>query len=47
MLQAGRSRFRFLMRPLDFSINLILPAAYGSEVDSTSNRNEYKESSKE
>jgi hypothetical protein len=27
MLQAGESRFRFLMRSLDFSVYLILPAA--------------------
>jgi hypothetical protein len=27
MLQAGRSRVRFRMRSLDFSIDLILPAA--------------------
>jgi hypothetical protein len=27
MLQAGRSRIRFSMRSLDFSIDLILPAA--------------------
>jgi hypothetical protein len=27
MLQTGRSRFQFLMRSLDFSIDLILPAA--------------------
>jgi hypothetical protein len=27
MLQAGRSRFRFPMRSLDFSVDLILPAA--------------------
>jgi hypothetical protein len=27
MLQAGRSRFRFPMRSLDFSIDIILPAA--------------------
>jgi hypothetical protein len=27
MLQAGRSRVRFPMRPLDFSIDLISPAA--------------------
>jgi hypothetical protein len=27
MIQAGRSRVRFLMRSLDFSIDLILPAA--------------------
>jgi hypothetical protein len=35
MLQAGRSRVRFAMRSLDFSIDLILPAT----VDSASNRN--------
>jgi hypothetical protein len=28
MLQAGRSRVRFLMRSLEFSIDLILPAAF-------------------
>jgi hypothetical protein len=27
MLQAGRSRVRFSMRSLDFSVGLILPAA--------------------
>jgi hypothetical protein len=27
MLQAGRSRVPFPMRPLDFSVDLILPAA--------------------
>jgi hypothetical protein len=36
MLQVGRLQVRFLMRSLDFSIDLILPA---------SNRNEYQESS--
>jgi hypothetical protein len=30
MLQAGRPRVRFPMSSLDFSINLILPAALGS-----------------
>jgi hypothetical protein len=41
MLQAGRSRFRFPMWSLYFSIDLTL----GPEVDSASNRNEYQESS--
>jgi hypothetical protein len=40
MLQAGRSRVRFPTKSLDFSIDLILPAALGPEVDSASNRNE-------
>jgi hypothetical protein len=44
MLQAGKSRVRFPMS-LGFSINLILPDAYSHDVDSTSNRNEYQESS--
>jgi hypothetical protein len=30
---------------IGFSIDLILPAALGPEVDSASNRNEYQESS--
>jgi hypothetical protein len=45
MLQAGRSRVRFPMRSLDFSIDLILPPHYGPGVDSASNRSEYQESS--
>jgi hypothetical protein len=39
------SRVRFPMRSLDFSIDLMLPAALGPGVDSDSNRNEYQESS--
>jgi hypothetical protein len=45
MLQAGRSRFRFQMRLIHFSIDLTLPAALWPWVDSASNRNEYQESS--
>jgi hypothetical protein len=37
-LQAGRSRFRFRMVSLEFSIVIILPAANDPEVDSVSNR---------
>jgi hypothetical protein len=33
------------MRSLDFSIDLILPGAYGPGIDPASNRNEYQESS--
>jgi hypothetical protein len=44
MLQARRSRVRFPMRSLDFSIDLIQPHN-GPGVDSASNRNEYQESS--
>jgi hypothetical protein len=36
MLQAGRSRVRFHMRPLHFSIDLILPPAQWPGVDSAS-----------
>jgi hypothetical protein len=43
MLQSGRSRVRFQMIPLDFSIDLNLPAHYGPEVDSDTKRNEYQE----
>jgi hypothetical protein len=45
MLQAGRSRVRFPMRSLDFSIDLIFQPHYGRGVDSASNRNAYQESS--
>jgi hypothetical protein len=41
VLQAGKSRVPFQM--LDFSIDLILPAALCPGVDSTSNRNEYQD----
>jgi hypothetical protein len=43
MLQARRSWVRFPI--LDFSIDLILPAACGRGIDLASNRNEYQESS--
>jgi hypothetical protein len=43
-LQAGRSRVRFPMKSLDFSIDLILQPHHGSGVDSASNINEYQES---
>jgi hypothetical protein len=45
ILQAGRSRVRFQIRSLNFSIELILPPHYGPGVGSASNRNEYQESS--
>jgi hypothetical protein len=44
MLQAARSRVRFLMSSLDFSIDLILPTALMMAlggIDSASNRNYY------
>ena len=42
-LQAGRSRFQFLMVSLNFFIDIILPAALWSWVWLSSNRNEYQE----
>jgi hypothetical protein len=45
MLQAGRSRVRFPMRSLDFSITYSFQPHYGPGIDSASNRNEYQESS--
>jgi hypothetical protein len=46
MLQAGRSRVRFLMRSLDFfQFTSSFQPHYGPQVDSASNRNEYQESS--
>jgi hypothetical protein len=43
MLQAGRLRDRVPMKSLDFSIDLMLPAAYGPGVGSASKWNEYQE----
>jgi hypothetical protein len=40
-LQAGRSRVRFLMESLEFIIDIILPAALWSWVDSASNNRGY------
>jgi hypothetical protein len=45
MLQGERLSVRFPLRSLDFSIDLILPAALWLWVDSASNRNEYQKSS--
>jgi hypothetical protein len=45
MLQAGRSRVRFPMRSLDFSVDLMLPDALRAWGYSASNRNEYQKSS--
>jgi hypothetical protein len=44
MLQAGRSRIRFPMRSLEFTIDLILPPALCSGFGSASSRNECQES---
>jgi len=41
-LQAGRSRVRFPMVSLEFSIDIILPAALCPGGDSASNKNEYQ-----
>ena len=40
VLRNGRLRVRFPMVSFEFFIDLTLPAAYGTEVDSASNRNE-------
>jgi hypothetical protein len=45
MLEARRVQVQFLMRSLDFLVDLILPVALRPCVDSASNRNEYQESS--
>jgi deoxyadenosine/deoxycytidine kinase len=44
MLQASKSQVPFLMKALDFSFDLILPATYAHGVNSASNKNEYQES---
>jgi hypothetical protein len=45
MLQAGKLRDQFPMRSLDFSIDLIFQPHYVLGIDSSSNMNEYQESS--
>jgi hypothetical protein len=46
MLQAGRSKVKFPLCSLDFSLDLIFPSALRPPaVDSASDRNEYQESS--
>jgi hypothetical protein len=42
-LQAGSSWVQFLMVSMGFFIDIILPAYYGTGVDSASNRTEYQE----
>ena len=42
-LQAGRSRVRFPIGSMGFSIDIILKLYYGCGIDSSSNRNEYQE----
>jgi hypothetical protein len=43
MLQAGRSQVRFPMKKLDFfQFTFSFQPHYGSGVDSTSNRNDYR-----
>jgi hypothetical protein len=42
MLQAGRSRIRFPMKGIQFSIYIIFPAALGPKVHLASNRNQYQ-----
>jgi hypothetical protein len=44
VLQAGRTRVPFRVRSLDFSVDLILPAALRHCSSLTSNRDYYKES---
>jgi hypothetical protein len=43
VLQAGRSRFRFPMVSLDFSLTQSFRPHYGPGVDLASNRNKYQE----
>jgi hypothetical protein len=45
MLHAERPRVRFVIRSLDFSIDLIFQLHYGPGVDPVFNRNEYQKSS--
>jgi hypothetical protein len=43
MLKAGSSQFRIPMSSLDFSIDLILPAALMALGSTQTNRNEYQD----
>jgi hypothetical protein len=45
MLQTVRSQVWFLIRPLVFSIDLIVAAHYGPGTNSACNRNEHQDSS--